>query len=110
MTLARKKTSMISKVHHIERQCIQFWWVILFILFCYYSYEQGIQRRNIDFAKLGDQYQQLEKEKSFAIKEQQNLTLQLNSQADPDWIELSLMKNLGLVPEGQTKVMFSNGG
>lgn len=32
--------------------------------------------------------------------------LEINSQSDPAWVELMLMKNLGLVPEGQIKVFF----
>lgn len=40
---------------------------------------------------------------------QENLKRQINSQSDPAWVEMVLKKELGLVPEGQIKVYFSNG-
>jgi hypothetical protein len=49
----------------------------------------------------------LQSEKQFLLEEKQDLKLQINSQKDPAWIELTLMKGLGLVPEGQLKVHFT---
>ena len=49
----------------------------------------------------------LQSEKKFLLEEKQDLKLQINSQNDPAWIELTLMKGLGLVPEGQLKVHFT---
>ena len=45
--------------------------------------------------------------KEFLLEEKEDLKLQINSQKDPAWIELTLMKGLGLVPEGQLKVYFT---
>ncbi|MCE2983850.1 MAG: hypothetical protein LW832_09830 [Parachlamydia sp.] len=52
----------------------------------------------------------LQKEKRTALKRQEDLQLQINSQSDPAWIELTLMKGLGLVPEGEQKVYFQKRG
>lgn len=82
------------------------WWVVLFILGCYICYEQGLRKREADFVKLQQHFQDLQQEKVLAIRQQENLLMQINSQSDPDWVELTLMKGLGLVPEGQTKVLF----
>lgn len=83
------------------------WWVILFILLCYLGYALGLHQWDDDFTKLRTQYLELQQEKQKALAQQENLLMQINSQNDPAWIELTLMKTLGLVPEGQTKVLFS---
>lgn len=84
------------------------WWVILFMLGCYFSYEQGLQKKDRDFAKLQLQYADLQKKKKLLLTIQEDLNRQINSQSDPAWVELTLMKGLGLVPEGQVKVLFTN--
>lgn len=48
----------------------------------------------------------MEKEEALALKEK--LTQEINSQSDPSWIELVLKRELGLTPEGQIKVLFTN--
>lgn len=91
---------------YVEKVIFSWWWVVLFILLCYMSYEQGIRSRNMDFAKLSIQLTELQEQQKVALAFQEDLRLQINSQSDPDWIELTLMKGLGLVPEGQVKVYF----
>jgi hypothetical protein len=98
---------MIKKfMHLLEITFIQSWWVILFALFCYILFEQGAKVRQRDYAKLTEQLDNLEKQKLEAKVLQEDLLLQINSQSDPAWIELVLMKGLGVVPEGQTKYFF----
>lgn len=84
------------------------WWVVLFALFCYVCYEQGIKNRDKDFVKLKQQYQKLHLAKTHAVEQQIHLTGVIQSQSDPAWTELTLMKNLGVVPEGYKKVFFSS--
>lgn len=107
---------MINK-KHIEQSSVwkkfqifflSSWWVILFILLCGMSYEYGLQTLQRDFVKLHEQYIDLQKEKNAALALQRNLKVQINSQSDPDWIELTLIKKLGVVPEDQVKVFFSD--
>lgn len=50
--------------------------------------------------------EQLSKSKDLASLLQEDLLLQLNSREDEAFIELTLMRRLGLVPEGQRKVHF----
>lgn len=101
-----KKTSESLSERIIEEAFIRSWWVILFTLGCYLCYEQGLQKKEFDFIKLQMQYAELQKKKKTLQMQQENFQRQLNSQDDPAWIELVLMNVLGLVPEGQTKVLF----
>lgn len=100
------KISMTA--HYMEEVFARSWWVILFILGCYLSYEHGLYKKDQDFAKFQAQYNELQKKKNFLLGQQEELDRQINSQSDPAWVELALMKGLGLVPEGQTKVLFTN--
>ena len=50
--------------------------------------------------------QELEKEKQIAIEKREELMACLQSESDPAWIELVLMKELGVVPDGWIKVHF----
>jgi hypothetical protein len=47
-----------------------------------------------------------EKEKLLACQERDELALQIASQNDPVWVELVLLRELGVVPEGYIKVHF----
>lgn len=105
LTLSKFMT-IYQKFRAVEFFFLRSWWVILFILCCYLCYEQGLKKRDSDFAKLHHQFLELTKEKALVSAQQENLLLQVNSQSDPEWIELILMRGLGLVSEGQTKVIF----
>ncbi len=82
------------------------WWVFAFIIGCMILFEHGLKHREALFKQLTGQKKSLEKEKEEASIQQANLQLQLNSQSDLAWQELTLMKGMGLVPEGQQKVYF----
>ncbi len=98
---------MIMKIlKFVEFYVIRFWWVIAFCLLCSILYEQGYNKIETDYSKLKEQHNKLEAEKEKSLALQENLLLQLESQSDPAWVELLLMKGLGVVPEGQTKVFF----
>ena len=87
---------------------IRSWWVVLFILCCYFGYEQELLKKDHDFAMLQTQYDDLLQKNLQAKAHQEDLLRQINSQSDPAYVELILMKGLGLAPEGQTKVLFTN--
>jgi|GEM_PF-631981 len=82
------------------------WWVVLFLILCYATYEQASKHYKIEYEQLSQQLSKLVEEKEIALHTRQDLLLQINSQNDPAWVELTLMKVLGVVPEGQTKVFF----
>lgn len=67
-----------------------------------------MKRRLKEETALRKKLSDIQIEKEAALNQQQDLRLQIISQQDPAWIELTLMKGLGLVPEGQQKILFSN--
>lgn len=89
-----------------QQVIVKSWWVILFMLLCYMFYEQGMRKRDFDYTRLYSQLEELKEQKKRALAVQDDLLLQINSQSDPDWVELTLMKGLGLVPEGYIKAYF----
>lgn len=58
------------------------------------------------YQELSIRYHNLGELKKKASAEQEELMQQINSQSDPLWVQLILMKVLGLVPEGQKKIHF----
>lgn len=90
----------------LEKYIFRFFWVILFILFSLILLEQGLKRQREEFAKLSEYMNKLKVAKDVALKEQEELRIRINSESDPAWVELILMKSLGVLPEGQQKVFF----
>ena len=84
----------------------RFWWVVLFISLCCFVYTQAVYKKNEIIASLDEHLDALNREKTALLQNKEDLLLQINSQSDPAWIQLTLMKGLGLVPEGQMKVYF----
>lgn len=82
------------------------WWVILFFLICFFAYDQALLKRNQEESRLRLKLVELKTQKQIALNQQEDLQLQIASQDDLAWIELVLMRRLGLVPEGQRKVLF----
>lgn len=97
--------SFISFTEILFLRC---WWVILFCLIVLSMYEQGRKRINVEYQKLHSQLIQTEALKNQKLNLQEELLLKLNSQSDPDFVELLLMKELGVVPEGHLKFFFSD--
>ena len=67
-----------------------------------------MKKRNKDIYDLKFKYSSFLKQKDLIAREKNDLDLKINSQSDPAWIELVLMKELGVVPEGKIKVHFKN--
>jgi len=84
----------------------KYWWVALFVALCAGVYSHALQKKSLVLSQLHQQYTHLLEEKAEADQRFEDLTLQINSQSDPAWIQLMLMKGLGLVPDGQQKVFF----
>jgi len=84
------------------------WWVLLFFGVCYLVYSHGVQKKKKTLLELQGRYQELEMQKLLVLQEQDELRTQVRSQADPAWVEMTLIKGLGVVPDGQRKVYFEN--
>jgi len=92
----------------VKRFLSRYWWVVLFVTLCGTIYGSSIRKKEEIISALDDQLSLLQQERQELMTIQQDLVLQIDSQSDPDWIQLTLMKVLGLVPEGQSKVYFYN--
>jgi hypothetical protein len=84
----------------------KYWWVALFVCVCGTIYASSMRKKEDVISLLDAQLSKLQQESVELFETQQELLLQIESQSDPAWVELTLMKGLGLVPEGQSKVYF----
>jgi len=82
-------------------------WVIFFALLCGMIYERSLGGYRVEYKALRNHMEELERELSKAKYIHNDLTHRVNSQSDPAWIEMTLIKGLGLTPEGQKKVVFN---
>ena len=98
------KKSFLEKA--FEVLIVKSWWVIVFLVISYIGFDQGMKKRNKDIFEYIAKFQSLSKEKTQLLDEKEDLMLKINSQSDPAWIELVLMKELGVVPDGKIKVHF----
>ena len=92
----------------ISRLIHSSWWVVLFILTCYFVFERGQLKIRDDFFMLQNQYDNLKLKKIQVSFKNEMLKRQIHSQEDINSIELMLMNTLGVVPEGQIKVFFTD--
>lgn len=90
----------------LEKFFFHSYWTILFILLCLILLERGLKTQREEYAKLSSYMQELYVAKDAALKERGELHLRINSESDPAWIEVILMRSLGMVPEGYRKVFF----
>ena len=88
----------------IVREIVRSWWVFAFAILTFALYEQSSGRLGKSIQKLEKRESLLEHEIQELALEQEELELQVASQSDSSFTEFSLLKGLGLVPEGYTKI------
>ena len=81
-------------------------WVIFFVLGAYLFFTHASTKKGAMIAQLEKQVNTFKGEIVAAREMREELLLRIESQNDPRWIEMVLMQKLGLVPEGQLKVLF----
>lgn len=84
----------------------RFGWMLLFWGACFAFYSHAMREKTRVCFELQGKIQDLELTKTLSLEEQGELTLQIQSQGDADWVEMVLKQRLGMVPEGYTKVYF----
>lgn len=89
-----------------ENCLLNSWWVLLCTLTTYAGYEQAQQRYLRKAAHYRTTLNQLEAKKAALLHIQRGLQEQIHSQDDPAWIELTLIKRLGLIPKNERKIVF----
>lgn len=82
------------------------WWVFLFFALCYLFYSHGMHKKKETLSELRGRFHELEEQRMLALEHQEELQAQVRSQTDPAWMEMTLIKGLGLVPDGQQKIYF----
>ena len=90
--------------HSLSEEIIKSWWVILFITICSLIYDQASHKQIIEIQKLEQKVSYFNHEIQKNFEKQKQLELYIKNQQDPEVIELILMKKLGLVPKGYTKI------
>ncbi len=86
--------------------CRQNWWTLLLVAMLLVFYFHSLKVKNEELNLLNFKFEEMQKQKSFALQKQEELASRIASQDDPGWIELILMRDLGVVPEGFLKVHF----
>src|SRR5690349_17610673 len=91
-----------------EELILKSWWLILFLFLSTFAYEQASIHKQNEKTRLLTELESIKKSILVAQAEQDELLLQIESRDDSRWIEMVLMKRLGLVPEGAIKIHFSS--
>ena len=81
-------------------------WFFLFLAAAALFYFYSMREKNRAYNEMVLQLNQLEKDKIEALNVRSDLILEIQSQSDPAWVEMTLKRNLGMVREGQVKVYF----
>ncbi len=82
------------------------WWVVLFCLITTLVYLHFWKEKKRAVRLLATRLEQMEGEREMTLQRKEDLSLRIASQDDPAWIEMILMRDLGVVPEGFLKVHF----
>jgi hypothetical protein len=82
------------------------WWVAAFCSLSLFVYFQSIREKKGAISALKSKLEALHREKKEALLLKEELSLAVASQEDPAWIEMVLMRDLGVVPERWLKVHF----
>lgn len=106
--MAKQNTAQIRRPFVQPTWLHRHWWVMVFVGLCAVFYLHAMRQKDHAFQEMTVSLRTLEKAKAEVVAQQEELLLQIHSQSDPAWVEMVLKANLGMVPEGQTKVYFKN--
>lgn len=90
------------------KQYLKKWGIIYFILLVSFVMERSLKKLQDEKKFLVQKLEILKTDIEYAKNFQIQLKEEVNSQSDPAWIELVLKKELGLIPEGQIKIVFND--
>jgi hypothetical protein len=84
----------------------QGWWVVAFCTVIGAAHFHFMKEKNNAVRVLASRLEEMQHDKWQALQKREDLELRIASQNDPAWIEMILMRDLGVVPEGFLKVHF----
>lgn len=82
------------------------WWVVAFCAITAVTHFHFIKEKKSALSLLNSRLEEMEMERLQSLERHEDLQLRIASQNDPAWIEMVLMRDLGVVPEGFLKVHF----
>ena len=97
---------MRTDKHPIVTFVVNWGWAVLFICVVSSIYVKASHKRNQRYQFFSSRLESMQMRKSQVSSANDSLTKRVQSQSDPEWIELTLKRVLGMVPEGQTKIHF----
>ncbi len=98
---------MVLKTKKIGIESFLSWFILLFSITCLHLiYIKAVYNQNVTLKNLESGLVNLQSEKQEMKCFQEELSMKVNSQSDPVWIQRTLMRCLGVVPKGQRKVFF----
>ena len=89
-----------------RRIAVKNWWVVVVLSMSFALYLQAIHKKNERHALLNQKRVTYLSAKRVSLQKREELLLRLKSQNDPEFIEMLLKEKLGVVDEGETKVVF----
>lgn len=96
-----------SWMWRLERLFREYALVVLFALLCYGLYYRVHIQTKDDLRVLKQMHSHLLRDRQMAYQTKTQLTLHWQSGADPYWRQLLLMREMGLVPKGFKKIVFT---
>ena len=88
------------------RLVLDSWWMAIVLFVVATLYLQGVHKKERVITRLQGQLECVESQRSEIAKKRTRLLHEIAAQSDPEWVEMVLMRKLGVVPEGQAKVCF----
>jgi hypothetical protein len=82
------------------------WWVVTVCLLALIVYIPAMRARRAALQNISARMIELQQQKQTVLEHKEQLALALASQNDPAWVELVLLRELGVVPDGFLKVHF----
>ncbi|MEI6242785.1 MAG: hypothetical protein WCP39_05205 [Chlamydiota bacterium] len=110
MTMRGQGSAFPSKNGVRKNFIFRFGWVLLFMLCTFIGYFHVMKKKQEEIASLDKRLQEIEREKELVTLAKEDLLMRIQSHGDPAWVEMVLMKELGVVPEGKMKVHFTKKG
>lgn len=89
-----------------RRLFLENWWVVALMVMAVAIYAQAIHKKNRLEQKLQEKVKELKITQKEEEEKKEQLLLRLQSQDDPEWMELVLKEKLGVTGEGELKVVF----
>lgn len=81
--------------------------LIVYLFLAIIFFEWGVHQVDVQSEKFFQQKEKLNQNLYKASAKQEHLKEMLMSESDPAWIELTLMRVLGVIPEGTKKIYFN---